>query len=99
VGYDEDEEAYYFLHAKKIRLTSKQSENSSKVVPVHSDCLKQIERYVENSPTADKVNTITSEHAPDGLVARKGSGIIYECVSTLEERKSANLPDQQMLPH
>ena len=43
--YDEDEESYFFLHAKKIRIHSDKEVNTSSqnVVPVHSDCLKQIE--------------------------------------------------------
>ena len=43
VGYDEEEETYFFLYAKKIRLHMKSEttiETSTKVVSVHSDCLK-----------------------------------------------------------
>lgn len=46
MAFDQEEESYFFINAKKIRLQSKQIQNgqpTSKIVGVHSDCLKQIE--------------------------------------------------------
>lgn len=80
------------MHAKKIRLSPKLASDepvATKIVPVHSDCLKQIERYVENSLTADKQVINFSSEAPEGTVARKGAGELYKYLGQLANHEES----------
>ena len=40
---DDDDESWYFIGAKKLKIHSPTEPNKKLIVIVHSDCLKQIE--------------------------------------------------------